>query len=174
MSSAPLYQATVPSHPAADVAPLGASAAQRVVVLAGRALFAAIFLSSGPQHFSRGTIDYAAAQGVPLAGVLVPFSGLLALIGGLSVLLGYRARLGAWLLVAFLVPVTLAMHNFWAIADPAMARMQQVMFMKNLSMLGGALLLTQFGSGPCSLDRLRPAPPRPEAPRPSPMHDTRW
>jgi putative oxidoreductase len=68
--------------------------------------------------------------------------------------LGYRARIGAWLLI-FLVPVTLMMQNFWAVKDPTMAQMQMVMFMKNLSMLGGALLISQFGSGPCSLDARR-------------------
>jgi hypothetical protein len=54
-------------------------------------------------------------HGVPLAGILVPFSGVLARLGGLRVGLGYRAKLGAWLLAAFLIPVTLRMHNFWAI-----------------------------------------------------------
>jgi putative oxidoreductase len=44
------------------------------------------------------------------------------------------------------------MHRFWAIEDPLMARLEQVMFMKNLSMLGGALLIAHFGAGPFSLD----------------------
>jgi putative oxidoreductase len=44
------------------------------------------------------------------------------------------------------------MHKFWGITDPMMQQMQMVMFMKNLTMLGGALLITQFGSGPWSLD----------------------
>lgn len=70
-------------------------------------------------------------------------------------LLGYRARLGALMIIAFLVPATLTMHNFWAIDDPTMAMMQQVMFMKNLAMLGGALLITHFGAGPYSLDARR-------------------
>jgi putative oxidoreductase len=57
--------------------------------------------------------------------------------------------------VLFLVPVTLMMHRFWATTDPMMASIQQVMFMKNLSMLGGALLLTHFGAGPLSFDARR-------------------
>ena len=44
------------------------------------------------------------------------------------------------------------MHKFWGIADPMMQQMQMVMFMKNLSMLGSALLITQLGCGPWSLD----------------------
>jgi putative oxidoreductase len=44
------------------------------------------------------------------------------------------------------------MHKFWTIGDPMMAQMQQIMFLKNVSMLGGALLISQFGAGPISLD----------------------
>src|SRR4029077_19083303 len=85
----------------------GASVASGYLVVAGRALYAAIFLMASLGHFAPATIAYAAHQGVPMAGFLVPASGLLALAGGLSVLTGYRARIGAWLLVLFLVPVTI-------------------------------------------------------------------
>ena len=124
----------------------------RFMVPLGRALFAAIFVASSATHFSSQTIAYAARQGVPAAGVLVPFAGVLALAGGLSVLLGYKTRMGAWLLVVFLVPVTLKMHAFWTATDPATAMTQEVMFMKNVSMLGAALMLTYFGAGPVSFD----------------------
>ena len=122
------------------------------IVLLGRFLFVLIFLMSGPRHFLSQTIGYAAAQGVPLASIAVPFSGLLALAGGLSILLGYRARIGAWLIVLFLAAVTPMMHKFWGVTDPMMFQIQFVMFMKNVSMLGAALLITQIGSGPWSLD----------------------
>lgn len=125
------------------------------ITLLSRFLFVLIFLMSAPMHFSGKTIAYAASQGVPLATVAVPLSGVLALVGGLSILLGYRAKIGAWLLVAFLAGVTPLMHNFWAVADPMMRQMQLIMFMKNVSMLGGALLITQFGTGPWSLDQRR-------------------
>jgi putative oxidoreductase len=125
------------------------------VVLLGRLLFVLIFLMSGPRHFMGQTIAYAASQGVPLASIAVPFSGLLALAGGLSILLGYRARIGAWLIVLFLVGVTPMLHNFWTVTDPMMYQMQMVMFMKNVSMLGGALVISQLGSGPWSLDSRR-------------------
>jgi putative oxidoreductase len=122
------------------------------LVLFGRILFASVFILFAPRHFSAQTIAYAAAQGVPLASIAVPFSGVLSLVGGLSILLGYRAKIGAWLIVLFLVGVTPMMHNFWAVSDPATHQMQLIMFMKNLSMLGGALLISQFGAGPWSLD----------------------
>jgi putative oxidoreductase len=131
------------------------SAAKGAVVFLGRLFFAAIFLTAGPNHFAKQTIGYAASQGVPLASIAVPVSGLIALIGGLSILLGYRAKIGAWLIVLFLILVTPAMHKFWTAADPMMAQVQMVMFFKNVSMLGGALLISQFGAGPWSLDARR-------------------
>ncbi len=122
------------------------------IVLLGRILYSAIFLMSVPGHFTAGTIAYAAQHGVPLASLAVPLSGIIALAGGLSILLGYKARYGAWLIVLFLVPVTVMIHRFWGLADPAAAMTQQIMFMKNLSMLGAALLIAHFGSGPLSVD----------------------
>jgi putative oxidoreductase len=124
----------------------------RYLVLSGRILFALIFITASPRHFSPEGILHAADLGVPLAGVLVPISGLLALAGGLSVAAGYKARWGAWALAAFLVPVTFMMHAFWKLHDPAAIHVQQAMFAKNLSMLGAVLLIAYFGSGPLSID----------------------
>ena len=138
----------------------GTRNATALLVPAGRALFAAIFLSAGFSHFNPGTIAYAASTGLPFASFLVPASGVLALLGGLSILTGWHARLGAAALIAFLVPVTLAMHAFWKVADPMAASMQYVMFMKNVGLLGGALLIAHFGAGPFSLDSRRAAPAR--------------
>ncbi len=128
------------------------SVSSAAVVLSARLLFVLIFLMSGPMHFSGQTIALAASQGVPLAPITVPISGALAIAGGLFILLGYRAKIGAWLLILFLALVTPLMHAFWAVSDPIAHQMQFVMFMKNVSMLGGALLITQMGSGPWSLD----------------------
>ena len=125
------------------------------MVLVGRFLFSAIFIVSSFGHFSSGAVQYASGHGVPWAQFFVPFSGVLALFGGLSVLVGYFAKIGAALLVAFLIPVTLMMHNFWTVADANEAQIQMVMFMKNVSMLGGAFLIAYFGAGPFSLDNRR-------------------
>jgi putative oxidoreductase len=124
----------------------------RFLVLAGRILFALIFVTAAPRHFSREGIEHAAQLGAPLAGLLVPISGVLALAGGLSIALGYKARWGAWSLVAFLLPVTFIMHAFWRLQDPVLAHTQQAMFAKNISMLGAALMIAYFGSGPLSID----------------------
>ena len=127
----------------------------KYIVVVGRILYAALFVPPLWGHFKAGTIAYAASKGVLFASFLVPASGIISFLGAVSIILGYRARWGAWLLVIFLIPVTLAMHNFWAITDPMAAQMQYLMFMKNLSMLGAALLIAYFGSGPLSLDNNR-------------------
>ena len=125
----------------------------KYVVLLGRFLYSIIFILASFSHFSKATILMASQYGVPMAGFLVPFSGILSFLGGLSILLGYRAKLGAWLIIAFLAPVTLMMHKFWIFQDPIGATIEKIMFMKNMSMLGGALLIAYFGSGPLSLKK---------------------
>jgi putative oxidoreductase len=125
------------------------------VTLVGRLFFVLIFLMSGPRHFLSQTVAFAASQGVPLASIAVPLSGIIALAGGLSILLGYRAEIGAWLLVLFLVPVTLSLHKFWVATDPMMYQMQFAMFMKNVALMGAALFISQTGSGSWSLDAAR-------------------
>lgn len=130
----------------------GAATWTRYLVPLGRAAFAGAHVLFAPLNFSPQGIGWAAQQGVPLATLLVPLAGLISLAGGVSVILGYRARLGAWLLLLFLVPVTGMMHNFWAVKDPAMAQMQEGFFIANLSRIGAALLIAHFGAGPFSLD----------------------
>src|SRR6266481_859013 len=121
-------------------------------VLAGRVLFSSMFVMAGLGHFSSQEIAYAAAQGVPLASIVVPMSGIIALVGGLSIALGYKARWGAALIILFLIPVTLTIHNFWSVTDPIAAQDQMAHFMKNVSLIGSAFLISYFGSGPLSLD----------------------
>jgi putative oxidoreductase len=124
----------------------------KITTLVGRILFSLLFISAAPGHFSSATIGYAAAQGVPLASLAVPASGLLALLGGLSIALGYKTKLGALAVVAFLVPVTFMMHNFWTITDPTMHQLQMTLFMKNVALVGAALMFVVQGAGAYSLD----------------------
>jgi putative oxidoreductase len=127
----------------------------KVLPLLGRILFALIFLMSGLNHLMGAGADYAAAAGVPMAKVMVPLAGLLAFVGAISILLGYKVKYGAWLIVIFIIPVSFAMHKFWGISDPMQQQMQMAMFMKNVAILGGALLLAYFGPGPYSIDRIK-------------------
>ncbi len=122
-----------------------------IVFLVARILFALIFIASGFAHFAnrKAMTEYAEAVGAPAPGPGVLVSGLMILAGGLMVLLGIWGDLGALLLVAFLLPAALIMHAFWKHEDPQMAQTEQVMFMKNVSLAGGALaffwLFVEYG-----------------------------
>ena len=124
----------------------------RYLVLIGRILYASVFLLAITYHFKNETIQWAASKGVPMPNVLVPLSGVIAFLGGLSIAIGFRTRIGAWLIIIFLIPVTCIMHSFWKETDPMMMQMQGSNFTKNMSMLGAALILTWFGPGPLSMD----------------------
>jgi len=115
-----------------------------------RLLFATIFLYYGPYNFNV-MIGPAAQAGVPMASILVPIAGVVAIAGAISVVLGWQARFGALLLVLFLLPATFIMHRFWSL-DGAEAQAQFGNFIRNLSLLGGALYICHFGAGPYSID----------------------
>jgi putative oxidoreductase len=130
-------------------------------VALGRVLYSMIFLVSAMFHFTAQGVMYASAQGVLLPMITVPLSGIMAILGGISVALGYRTKWGALMLILFLATVTIMMHNFWAVTDPMMSQMQFAMFMKNLALLGSALLIAYFGAGPLSFDaRAKAAKPQ--------------
>src|ERR1700737_1225093 len=80
----------------------------------------------------------------------------MALAGGLSVAVGYKTPWGAWTLIAFLLPVTFSMHAFWRLHEPVAVQLRQAMFAKNLSMIGAAVLISQFGGERVSVDERRP------------------
>ena len=124
----------------------------KALLLFGRILFSLIFLFSGFAHFLGKTIAYGASVGIPMASFLVPLSGVIAIIGALCIILGFKAKLGAVLILIFLIPITFKMHQFWNIADPMMMQLQMSLFMKNISMMGGALIIAYFGAGPLSID----------------------
>jgi len=96
-------------------------------------------------------VPYAKSAGVPMADLAVPLTGLMILAGGVSILLGYYPKIGASLLVIFLIPTSFYMHRFWGIEDQMQSMNQMIMFMKNVVIIGGALLIAYFGSGPFSL-----------------------
>ena len=113
-----------------------------VVFLAGRILFAVLFVSSGlTVHMSRQGVEYARAYGAPAPELLVPLSGGAIVVGGLMVALGIWADLGALILAAFVVSIAPIMHAFWKEQDQQMKGIQQAQFMKNIALAGGALIL---------------------------------
>jgi len=118
------------------------------IPLIARILLALIFIKSGIGKIMdpTGTQQYMAAYGMPLTGLFLVGAIIFEIFGSLSVLLGYKARLGAIALIIFLVPATLIFHT--KLSDP----LQMVMFMKNLAMLGGLLMVAYFRPGPISFD----------------------
>jgi putative oxidoreductase len=126
----------------------------KYVLVASRILFSVIFLISASGHFDPNTIAFAASKGVPLASITVPLAGIIEAAGALSIMIGFKARYGALLIIIFLIPVTIAFHDFWNVADPMARNLDMTSFLKNISMLGGALFITYFGSGPASVDVL--------------------
>jgi putative oxidoreductase len=118
----------------------------------GRVLLSLIFLFALPGHFKHEMIAHARDAGVPLANVAVPLAGIIAFAGGLMVALGFHARIGAVLLIVFLLPVTLFMHKFWGMSDPQLQQMQMVNFLKNLGLIGASAFIVYAGAGAYSLD----------------------
>jgi putative oxidoreductase len=111
--------------------------------LLGRLLFGGYFLYSGVNNIvSAPTMaQFAATKGVPMPEASVMLAGALLIVGGLCVLLGILPRIGLACIMLFLVVVTPTMHNFWAAADPQMRQMDLGNFLKNLALLGGALMM---------------------------------
>lgn len=124
------------------------------LVIAARLLASAIFISAGFSKLGNGyagTQAYMATAGLP--GALLPLVIMLEIGGGLALLLGFQARLAAFALAVFCIVSALLFHSG---AD----QMQQIMFMKNLTMAGGLLAFTVFGAGRMSLDgetQIRPS-----------------
>jgi putative oxidoreductase len=113
-----------------------------VVFLIGRILFVVLFVLSGvTNHFSRGGIAYARSYNAPAPEVMVPLSGAVIIVASAMVVLGVFADLGALLLAAFLIPVSFFMHAYWKETDPQMRQAQQINFLKNVGLLGGALVI---------------------------------
>ena len=111
--------------------------------LIGRLIFGGFFLFNGVNLvlMHAQSAQYAAAKGVPIPDVAVMVAALLLLFGSVSILLGWRPELGVTAIVLFLIAVSFPMHNFWAIRDPNQHLLELGNFMKNMALLGAALML---------------------------------
>jgi putative oxidoreductase len=131
--------------------------------LIGRVLLGLIFLVSAVHKITdpHGTQQYMMMMGMTSMTTLLYLGAVaIELAGSLSLLLGYRARIGGWLLFAFLIPTTLIFHTH--LADPN----QFIHFLKNLSIMGGLLYVAQYGAGRYSIDAGLERADTAEAPRP--------
>ncbi|MGB6555159.1 MAG: DoxX family membrane protein [Candidatus Binataceae bacterium] len=116
--------------------------------ITARILFTLIFFLSGVTHFT-AMQSYAGLMpaAIPWRPFWVIISAIVELVGAAMVLFNYRPRLGGWLLVLFLVPVTIVVHGtaMLTLADPVMRAVNASMFLKGLALIACALFITQFG-----------------------------
>ncbi len=116
--------------------------------LVARVLLAVLFIMGGfgkiPGY--EGTVGYIASKGMPFPSLMAAGAIAVELGAGVLLLMGYRARWAALAIFLFLIPTTLIFHNFWSVpADQVMA--QQTNFFKNVSIMGGMLMVWAFGPG---------------------------
>ena len=113
--------------------------------LAARIFLALIFLNAGINHligFS-GFVPTIANKGLPIPQVLAVGAIVFLLLGSISLILGYKTKIGALLLILFLVPTSLLFH-------PPVSDLTG--FLKNLSLVGGLMMVIAYGPGLISVD----------------------
>lgn len=122
--------------------------------LLGRMLLALLFIVSGFGKITgfSATAGYMASKGMPIPEVLLVGTIALELLGGLLLVVGWKARWVALAIALFLIPTTLIFHNPAGL-DAQAAQAQTIHFLKNLSILGGMLMVMAFGPGAWSFDR---------------------
>ena len=115
----------------------------------GRVLISALFLISGfgmLMNF-QGTVGMIASAGIPMATVATAIALFLKVGGALMLLTGFHARLGAWMLIVFVTLASFTFHTNWA------DQTQMIMFLKNVSIIGGLLYVAKFGPGAFSIHK---------------------
>jgi putative oxidoreductase len=130
------------------------STLQNSAALAGRTLLALLFVVSGFGKITgfAGTAAYMASKGMPMAEVLLVGAIAVELVGGLMLVAGFKARWAALAIFLFIIPTTYLFHNPAGL-DAQQAQAQMIHLMKNVSIMGGMLLLAAFGPGAWSVDR---------------------
>ena len=131
---------------------------QGLVAVLGRVLLCTIFLMSAMGNKIPHFNDVAGLMGkvgIPQPRFMLVGAIVFLIAGSLSVVLGYKARIGATLLLIFLVLATYYFHDFWTLSDPQARQEQTIQFMKNLGLMGAMLLVIANGTGPLSLDGRR-------------------
>lgn len=130
-----------------------ANSCSSITALTGRILLSLILLWSGINKvmgFS-SMAGYAAAKHLPAPALAIGAAAAIEILGGLAVIFGFKTKLAAWVIFLYLIPVTFVFHNFWAVQGPGHLD-ATVHFMKNITIMGGFLMLAAFGAGGYSCD----------------------
>jgi len=132
---------------------LSTTASQDALTLAGRVLLALLFIPAGYQKIGgfTGTAGYIGSVGLPLPEVGAALAIAVELGLGLLLLIGWRTRIAALGLAGFTLAASVFFHNYWGVAAEQ-AMVQQLMFFKNIAIVGGLLAIAAFGAGGWSLD----------------------
>lgn len=134
------------------------NALQSPLSLAGRLLIAALFLPAGIGKITgfAGTVGYIASVGLPLPTVAAAAAAVVEVLGAVALIAGYQTRIAAIVLALFTLVASFFFHNYWGV--PAeQAFVQQLLFFKNVAVVGGLFVLAAFGAGAWSLDAKRGA-----------------
>jgi putative oxidoreductase len=125
-----------------------------VIVLIGRLALGAIFLKSGLQKLLALSAFAAslAQRGVPASSTWAVIGATVEFVGGILIITGLRTREASVLMILFVIVATGISHRFWEFAEAA-RRTQESQFFKNLSIIGGFVLLFVTGGGRYSVDR---------------------
>ncbi len=121
--------------------------------LLGRVLIALLFVPAGIQKITgfAGSVGYAASAGMPMPQVAVAIGLVIEIGAGLAILLGWHTRWAALILGFFTLVASFFFHNFWAVPAEA-AMMQQLLFWKNVALVGGLLGYAAHGAAGWSMD----------------------
>ncbi len=128
--------------------------ARDLTALVGRVLLAFMFVYAG---FGKiGGFEHTAAaiagKNLPLPPVATAIAIAVELIGGLMLVVGWKARWAALAIAIFTFFASIFFHNFWTMAEQA-ARVNQLMFLKNMAVIGGLLIVVALGPGRYGVDR---------------------
>ena len=126
-----------------------------LILLLGRVALGAIFVKSGLQKLmALGAFAASlAGRGVPQSSVWAVIGATVEFVGGILIVTGLRTREASLLMILFVIVATGISHRYWEFAEAA-RRAQESQFFKNLSIIGGFLLLSVCGSGRFGLDSL--------------------
>lgn len=126
------------------------------ITLVGRLLLALMFILAGFGKLAdvSGTAAYIASAGLPFPTLLAVAVGLVELLGGVALVAGLAVRWFGLALAVFTMMASVIFHAYWA-APADQAFIVQLLFMKNLSVAGGLLLISALGAGPLSIDARR-------------------
>ena len=130
------------------------TATRDLAALVGRILLAIVFIPAGFNKIGgfAGTAGYIASKGLPLPEVGAAIAIAVEIVAGIALLLGWKTRWAALALAVFTLVATVFFHAFWSVL-PEQQMTQQLMFMKNIGIVGGLLAFYAFGAGRISIDK---------------------